>query len=216
MKWILLVLIFAGGLFFIFKQKKAAARLPPPPSAASLPAPNESLPERDPGRSSNLDMGKEARKRLYTLAGDPNDKVRWSALELLYRTGDPNASSIIKDRLAHESENWIKRSIIQMLAQNKDKENLELLAPTVSDVDGDIRLAGVVALSGFDSAEVVPYLSKALEDSDAEVKLKAMEGLKNINTVLDQRRRDYERALAEKAAAEAAARQAAEGKRQAP
>jgi len=145
-------------------------------------------------------MSPETRKMLYVLADDVSDKVRWTAVELIYLSGDPNASAVIKTRLSRENETWVKVNIAHLLGQHKDKENLRLLALALDDIDGEVRLAAVDSLSAYDNDEAVPLLTKALKDSETEVKLKAIEAIKNINSILSQRKKSIDARLAQKAA----------------
>jgi hypothetical protein len=213
MKWFLLVLIFIACALYLIKQKRASIDLPAQIQAAAAqakPALPAELQERDPAKTGSMAMSQETRKTLYDLAGDSSpENVRWAAIELLYRTGDASISAILKDRLEHETETSIKLNIInKLLAQNKDRENLRLLALAQNDMEPQVRLAALVVLASYDREEVMPYMNRALKDDDNDVKLKAIESIKNLQASLAQQKKDAEQRARDQAIAAAQARQA--------
>ena len=197
MKWLLIFLVFVAGVLYLLKQKKSSmdSPIPSPATAAeqakTAAAQADILPERDPAKGSNMTMSQDTKTTLYELADDSAEKVRWAAIELLYRTGDPKTPVIIKNRLEHETENGVKLDIInRLLTQHKDKENLRLLAIAQNDLEAEVRLAALNAMAAYNRPEVLPYLNRALKDDDTDVKLKAMNALKTVQVAVEQQKRD--------------------------
>ncbi|MFA5161420.1 MAG: HEAT repeat domain-containing protein [Elusimicrobiales bacterium] len=225
MKWLILTVVFIAGSLFLAVKHRLVSKKSLPPAVASVidtataatdAIKQEVLPERDPNRATNLTVSAEARQRLYRLVDDPSDKVRWSSVELLYRIGDTNIEPVVKHRLSKETEVWVKRNIVAMLATNKDRENMRLLAVALSDYEDDVRLEAVNSLASYNCMEVVPALEKAIGDTNNDVKLRAIEAIRDINARLEQHKRALEEEMAAKAAAAAASKAAAATRPPAP
>lgn len=229
MKWLVIFAFLLGGTLLYKLQKTItppeaaqAAKVQQKPlevyaSKAEENILTTSLPDKV-AHGSQMGLTRETLHTLYELTNDPSDKVRWTAVELLYRTDDPNITKILTSVMGRDPEPWVKAKIIEMVAADKDKQSLRIIAVGIKDIDKDVRLAALRSLRSFNYPEAIPIISRALNDEDQDVKLMAMETLKVVNSALDQRKRDEQGRLAkqeaDRIAQEAAEAAKAKGKRQ--
>lgn len=230
MKWVVIFVFLLGGTL-LYKLQKTITPPETAPAAKVQQKPLEiyaskaeenilttSLPDKV-AHGSQMGLTRETLHTLYELTSDPSDKVRWTAVELLYRTDDPNITKILASVMGRDPEPLVKTKIIEMVSADKDKQSLRIIAVAIKDIDKDVRLAALRNLRSFNYPEAIPIISRALNDEDQDVKLMAMETLKVVNSSLDQRKRDEQGRLAkqeaDRIAQEAAEAAKAKGKRQA-
>lgn len=184
MKWVFLVLIFLVGIYYIIHQRKVQQKEEELQIAiVQQDLEYKQLPEKVKERYV-LRLSQETRNILLAMTGDSEAKIRWAAVELLYRIEDLQAPQVVRERLSQESEVWVRKSIIRMLGDRKDMQSLALLAEGLKDYDKEVRMVAVDMIGNFINAEALPVLNRAMEDYDPEVKLKAIEALDRIQKTL--------------------------------
>ena len=198
MKWFLMLLIFLAGVFFLVNQnktevkKKEMIKLAKKDEITSLPDPV--LPVK-PEKIYLIKFSMETLKTLRGLTQDSNEKVRFAAAELLWQLQDESAPGVIKGMLETETEAFVKKSIITMLAKDKSKLSLALLTEALKDYDKETRLNAVIAIGTFSNKEAIPALSRALQDYDEEVRLKALEAVNRIRLDIEAHKEQQLREL---------------------
>lgn len=231
MKWIVILAFLIGGFTLVKLQKVIN-----PPEQAPVqkvqqkPLENyatraeenvltTSLPDKV-AHGSQMGLTRETLHTLYELTSDPSEKVRWTAVELLYRTDDPNITKILMTVMSRDPDPGVKTRIIDMVSADKDKQSLKIIAVAIKDFNKEVRLAALRNLKKFNYPEAIPIISRALNDEEQDVKLAAMDTLKTVNASLEQRKKDEQGRLAkqdaERLEAEAAAAAKAKNKGEAP
>ena len=201
MKWFLMLLIFIAGVYYLVNQRKEEMRqkvvaeqikkdiIKTSSSEAPLPL--------KPEKTYLIQFSMQTLKTLRMLASDSNEKVRFAAVELLWQLQDDMAPSYIKRMFQEETDAGVKKMLIAMVARDKSKLSLALLAEAINDYDKDTRLAAVEAIGEFSSKEAILVLNKGMEDYDEEVRLKAVESVnrirKDIEAHKEQQLRDLEK-----------------------
>ncbi|MBU2572771.1 MAG: HEAT repeat domain-containing protein [Elusimicrobia bacterium] len=184
MKWFLMLLIFVAGVYYMISRNKNDARRQELAQQANqeLLKAAETDPEL-PDKSEKAYMMRfsvQTLKTLRSLTYDPNEKVRFAAIELLWQLQDERAPSIIKHMFQEETDAGVKKNILEMLSRDKTKLSLALLAGALNDYDTDTRIKVVEAIGNFSNKEAIVVLNKALEDYDEKVRLKAVEAVDRI------------------------------------
>jgi len=227
MKWIVILAFILGG-FMLVKLQKVVNPPEQAPVQKVQPKPLEnyatraeenilttSLPDKV-SHGSQMGLTRETLHTLYELTYDPSEKVRWTAVELLYRTDDPNITKILLTVIGRDPDPGVKVRILDMVSADKDKQSLKIIAAAVKDFNKEVRLAALRNLKKFNYPEAIPVISRALNDEEQDVKLAAMDTLKTVNASLEQRKKDEQSKLAkqdaERLEAEAAAAAAAKAK----
>ncbi len=177
MKWILLALIFISGIYYLISDKKRA-ELEESQHVAILQK-EDILPVK----TEKVYIMKFSRRTLETmrnLTNDVNPEVRFAAAEILWQIQDEQVIAIIKRMLEMETEKSVRIKIIDMLAKDKTKISLALLAEALKSYDKTTRIRAVEALGKFANREAIPVLNIALNDYDEEVRVKALKAINNI------------------------------------
>src|SRR5262245_7672343 len=117
---------------------------------------------------------------LRIAAGDPDVSVRINAVAALIRLGDGSALGAAEELLLKRSN--IKAGLLNNLAfavQDciKDPEAIPVLSRLLKATDVQTRRAGAAALRNTAAEEAIEPLTRALEDSDREVRYHAVLGL---------------------------------------
>jgi len=184
MKWLLLLLAFIASAYYLVSQHKEEARqkiLAEQVKKDMIKATSdeESLPLKLE-KPQTIQFSMQTFKTLRMLAGDSNEEVRLAAVELLWQLQDDMAPAIIKRMLQEETEEKVKKTLITMIAKDKSRLSLALLAEAMNDYDKGTRLMAVEQIGDFANKEAIPVLNKAMQDYDEEVRLKAVEAVKHI------------------------------------
>ncbi|OGS44067.1 MAG: hypothetical protein A3J79_12395 [Elusimicrobia bacterium RIFOXYB2_FULL_62_6] len=184
MKWFLMLLIFVTGIYYVMNKNKTAAQQKviaqqTQQQAVSAATADPVLPDKTE-KVYMMRFSMQTMKTLRGLTQDPNEKVRFAAIELLWQLQDEQTPSIIKRMIQEETEASVKKNILEMLSRDKTKLSLALLAEALNDYDKDTRIKVVEAISTFSNKEAIAVLNKALEDYDEEVRLKAVEAVNRI------------------------------------
>jgi len=201
MKWFLLMLIFIAGIYYLVNQhktevkQKEVAQLAKKDQIIALPDP--SLPVR-PEKTYVIKFSMATLKTLRALTEDSDAKVRFASAELLWQLQDETAPSIIKNMFENETEIQVKRQLIEMLAKDKSKLSLALLAEALKDYDRETRLKAVEAIGTFSNKEALPALNLAMQDYDEEVRLKALESVNRIRQDVEAHKEQQLRELENK------------------
>ncbi|MBI4802965.1 MAG: HEAT repeat domain-containing protein [Elusimicrobia bacterium] len=184
MKWFLMLLIFVAGIYYLvnknkneIQQQEAAQQVKQELLKAAAADPE--LPNKTE-KAYMMRFSMQTLKTLRSLTYDPNEKVRFAAIELLWQLQDDQTPSIIKHMLQEETDAGVKKNIFEMLSRDKTKLSLALLAEALNDYDKDTRIKVVEAISTFSNKEAIVVLNKALEDYDEDVRLKAVESVNRI------------------------------------
>lgn len=190
MKWVFLGLIFLGGIYYIIHRRNVEQKeLKMQTAILQEDLQYKQLPQKVQERYV-LRLSPATRDILLLMTNDSEAKIRWAAVELLYRIEDPQAPQVVKERLSQEPETWVRKSIIRMIGDRKDMQSLALLEEGLKDYDKDVRLATVDTIGNFINAEALPVLNKAMQDYDPEVKLKAIEALDRIQETLRKQKEE--------------------------
>ena len=192
MKWFLMFLVFVGGIYYLLTQNRHVEVKKTQGTVMSEPEP--ALPVK-PEKAYLIKFSIQTLKTLRGLTQDPDDKVRFAAIELLWQLQDESAPGVIKHMLENETEVVVKKRLIDMLARDKSKLSLALLAEALKDYDKETRLYAVTAIGIFSSKEAIPALSRALEDYDEEVRLKALEAVNRIRKDIEAHKEQQLREL---------------------
>ncbi|MFA6583718.1 MAG: HEAT repeat domain-containing protein [Elusimicrobiaceae bacterium] len=196
MKWFILFIIFVFGLFMMFKQlvknthkEKVQTRSITEQEAQNM-VEQEVLPEKVSERMQNSFITPETKAMLEEMSANPLSKLRWSSVEMLYRTGAPNAAGLIKKVLASELNSEMKKNTVAMLNEYKDAESLSLLNTAAHDWDKDVRKEAVRAMAGFANVATIPLLTGIIKaDNSQEVKTEAMSALQTVTSALEGKKR---------------------------
>lgn len=184
MKWFLMLLIFVAGIYYVYNKNKTDARQKVIAQQTQQQAVSAATADPElPAKVEKVYMMRFSLQTMKTLRGltaDPNEKVRFAAIELLWQLQDEQTPSIIKRMIQEETEAQVKKNILEMLSRDKTKLSLALLAEALNDYDKDTRIKVVEAISTFSNKEAISVLNKALEDYDEEVRLKAVEAINRI------------------------------------
>ena len=183
MKWIIMFLIFVGGIYYLVNRHKAEIRQPglseqiKKDKAAAV---EEQVLPQTPEKIYVIKFSLSTLQTLRALTQDPNEKVRFAAAELLWQLRDEQIPGIIKRIFADETEPTVKKNIIDILAKDKSKLSLALIAIALNDYDKETRIKAVEAIGTFSNKEAIIVLNPAMQDYDEEVRLKAIEAVNRI------------------------------------
>jgi len=188
MKWFIMLLVFIGGVYYLVNkrgeemrqellQKSIAAEEAQrqrikTPSEPELPLKTE--------KTYVLRFSMQTLKTLRSLTSDPNDKVRFASVELLWQLQDEQAPALIKRLFQQETEPEVKRMLIEMLAKDKSRVSLALLAEALNDYDKDTRMRALDAIGTFSTKDAISVMTKAMKDYDEEVRLKAIQAINRV------------------------------------
>lgn len=193
MKWFLTLLIFIAGVYYLVDQRKAdmrraeMSRAETSQKAAAEQAKQDvskatgeaALPLK-PDRVTVITFSKQTLKTLRELAFDPNEKVRAAAADLLWQLQDDQAPSIIKRMFQDETDETVKKALIDILVKDKSMLSLALLSEALNTYDKGTKLKAVDAIGTFSNREAILVLNKGLTDYDEDIRLKALEAVNNI------------------------------------
>ncbi|MEA3307180.1 MAG: HEAT repeat domain-containing protein [Elusimicrobiota bacterium] len=177
MKWFLMILVFIAGIYYLVttKEKKEQVAI----QKAEQIKKEKVLPVK-PERVYVMRFSRETLLIMRKLTQDANPDVRFAATELLWQMQDEQSPSIIKRMFEMEIDSQVKQNLIRMLAREKTRINLHLLAEALSNYDKKTKLNAIRAIGTFGNKEALPILNIALNDYDEQVKIEA---LKAINTI---------------------------------
>lgn len=183
MKWFLMLLIFVSGIYYMVSQHKQEARKKEMIELAKKDQLKTLEEPPLPARTEKVYLMKFSLQTIKTLRGltqDANEKVRFAAAELLWQLQDESAPAVIRAMFENETEQVVKKQLIDMLAKDKNKLSLALLSEALKDYDRETRLQAIEAIGNFCSKEAIVALNKSLEDYDEEVRLKSLEAVNRI------------------------------------
>ena len=112
MRWIFLILIFASGIYYLFihQAKKEKIQEQIQEDLLSNELVYDNLPEKIK-IAYTLKLTSETKATLRAMTLDVDEKVRWAAIELLYRIDDEFAIQIIKEAFVREIDVNLKKKI---------------------------------------------------------------------------------------------------------
>jgi len=183
MKWFLMLLIFVSGIYYMVTQHKQETRKKEMIELAKKDQLKTLEEPPLPAKTERLYLMKFSLQTIKTLRGltqDANEKVRFAAAELLWQLQDESAPAVIRSMFENETEQVVKKQLIDMLSKDKSKLSLALLGEALKDYDRETRLQAIEAIGNFCSKEAIVSLNKALEDYDEEVRLKSLEAVNRI------------------------------------
>jgi len=188
MKWFMMLLIFIGGIYYLVVQRENKLRDEASAKAAATESIRTATEAALPLKTEKLytmRFSLQTIKTLRSLTTDTNEKVRFASVELLWQLQDDQAPALIKRMFQEETEPEVKKLLIGMLAKDKSKLSLALLAEALNDYDKNTRLLAVQAAGTFSSKEALIVLTKGMQDYDDDVRLKSVQAV-------NQLRRDIE------------------------
>lgn len=183
MKWFLMLLIFVAGIYYMVTQHKQETRKKEMIELAKKDQLKTLEEPPLPARTEKVYLMKFSLQTIKTLRGltqDANEKVRFAAAELLWQLQDESAPAVIRAMFENETEQVVKKQLIDMLAKDKSKLSLALLGEALKDYDRETRLQAIEAIGNFCSKEAIVALNKSLEDYDEEVRLKSLEAVNRV------------------------------------
>ena len=191
MKWFLLILIFAAGVYHLVSknEKKEQEQT----HKAEQLKQEKVLPVK-PERIYVMRFSKETLAIMRNLTIDINPDVRFAATELLWQMQDEKSPQIIKTMFEMEIETGVKQNLIRMLAKDKTRISLFLLAEALNNYDKETKISAIKAIGSFANKEAIPLLNTVLNDYDETVKIEA---LKAINSIRKDVEADKEKQIQE-------------------
>lgn len=190
MKAILMILIFVGALYLYINQKRSEKI----EQQKLMEIKKSKVEEIDPilpdvvKEEYMLNFSKQTIETLKSLTLDTNENVRFSAIELLWQLKDKEIPKIIKKALDTESESTVKIKIVEMLAKEKSKLSLNLIAYALNNYDTQTRIKACEVLGDFIDKETITVLTPALKDYDENVKIKALDSINKIKRLIEEHR----------------------------
>lgn len=193
MKWIILVLVFVGGIYYIVHQKKQeeikkiqAEEI----RRSGIKNVEEPLPDFLEKKEYAINLSKDTISTLRSLTEDTNEKVRLSAIELLWQLQDKEAPKIIKKMLESETETSVKVKLIDMFSRDKTRLSLKLLEEALKNYDKETRIKAAEVLGEYSNEDAIKVLNNALNDYDEDVKLKALESVNKVKKKIEHIREE--------------------------
>lgn len=185
MKWVLLILIFAAGIYYLNTQKEKKAQVEI--KKAEQMKQEQVLPVK-PERVYVMRFSRETLLIMRRLTQDSNPEVRFAATELLWQMQDEQSPAIIKNMFEMEINSQVKRNLIRMLAREKTRISLHLLAEALNNYDKETKIAAIKAIGSFANKEALPILNIALNDWDETVKIEALKAINSIRKDVEANR----------------------------
>ena len=201
MKWFLMMLIFIAGVYYLVNQHKVELRqkvIAEQIKQDTIKGAGESddLPLK-PDKTYVIRFSLDTLKTLRMLTYDTNEKVRAASVELLWQLQDDQAPAIIKHMFQEETEESVKKSLINILAKDKSKLSLVLLAEAMKSYDKETRLRAVDAIGTFSNKDAILVLNQGLEDYDEDIRLKSLEAVNHIRKDIEAHKEQQLRSLAD-------------------
>ncbi|MBI4057484.1 MAG: HEAT repeat domain-containing protein [Elusimicrobia bacterium] len=182
MKWILMVTIFILGVWYLVNKNHE----PVAPAVSQNPTQQQILSGPQPA----LRLTPETQETLKKISKDPEPKVRWAAMEIIYRLKDPQAILTIHQALPNETDPWVRKNIYQMFAESKDRNAMPLLLKGLKDYDKEVRIAAINAIGALEDPSVVPLLNEVLKDFDPDIKLETIKTIDNLRKIAEKQQHE--------------------------
>ena len=126
--------------------------------------------------------------RASTRHYDPG--VRWTALDLLYRLGDPESVHMLEKAVASDIDPDIRMRAVKLLGGRLGPAPVHGLVRGLHDIDKDIRLASLEALGALGEPAAVPWIiDVSVKDYEPEVRAAA---LRTLGQFQDKRQKEFE------------------------
>lgn len=190
MRTLILILIFASSIYYMIYQrrhKEIEKQTFVESKKQELKKVIPQLPEY-PKNEFKLTFSQETINTLKRLTQDSDEKVRLSAIELLWELQDQDIGEIIKRSFDTETSSEIKVKIIEKIAKDKTKFSLRLIAYALKNYDKQTKLKACEVLGDFIDKETIDVLTPALNDYDEEVRLKALESINKVKKAIEEQR----------------------------
>jgi len=183
-RFVLIILLILGGSYiFWVSNNKTKPNIPPPPPMLKSTA------------FEPLALTPEQEQKVRDAAKDSDPRVRWAAVELMYRFHDPKAISVLQQTLSMEIEPSIRKKAVVMLKDTAEKQSenrstaIQNLILALKDPDKDMRIAALLALGDIGDFRAVPAITEMLDDYDSEVRMQALHTLGELQ---DKRQAAYQ------------------------
>lgn len=165
MNRIVIIMVFVAGLYYLYAKKEEPPPPPPPPPPPELSAPPPQV----------IQEAELERIRTATMDSDPS--VRWAAIDLLYRVGDPRAMKILEGALKMDTESQVRQNALEIL---RGKNSAQEILPALNDSEKDIRKAALMALGEVGDPVHTPEMLRALNDVEPDVRMQALHAIGRI------------------------------------
>ena len=190
MKWISLLfglglLGFAVNKYYLVPQTKAKTVFapddppPPPPPVESPPPPV---------------IDAKTLEKIRVSTKDTTPAVRWEAIQLLIKSGVPEADDFLFDMLQRDTEAELRKRAVDALKSRPGPKVSKVLLHALHDSEADVRQAALGALGAReetpDDPAASPAISELLRDSDERVRLDAIRTLNLLNDKRTQKARE--------------------------
>jgi len=193
MKWFIMLLLFIGGIGYLVKHNLREAErkriLAEEAQKEQIKtAPEADLPEK-PEKIYTMNFSPQTIKTLRDMTLDPNDQVRFASIELLWQLQDEQAPGIMKRILRDEMDSDSKSRLIDMLSKERSKMSLALLADSLlNNYDKNTKLKVIQAITSIPSKESISVLTRSMQDTDEEVRLRSIEAINTIRNEIEARK----------------------------
>lgn len=135
-------------------------------------------------------LGAEDIKKVRGSTAHYDPGVRWTALELLYRLGDPEAVKYIEKAVASDPDPELRLKAVKLLGSRLGPAPVHTLVRGLKDFDKSIRLASLDALAAIGEPAAIPWIMEtATKDYEPEVRAAALRALGKFQ---DKRRQEFD------------------------
>jgi hypothetical protein len=106
---------------------------------------------------------------IATLLTAPDSDLRLRGVLSAYRVQSPLLFQTLTDVLRHESDPWVRASLVKALARYRRPVSLPLLMKFLADDDGRVRANTVEALAELENPVVLSRLAEMIDDPEHRV-----------------------------------------------
>ncbi|MBI4051933.1 MAG: HEAT repeat domain-containing protein [Elusimicrobia bacterium] len=183
LRWLVLMVVSASGVWYVMDRRRDDSFL------------TNTMPAQTPSPPLAFQLDPEILESLKEISKDVDPRLRWAALEMIYRVNDPATASILSERFAEEVDPAVKEKIFKMLGDAKDRTAQPLFSLGLKDYDKQVRMAALVAIGSLGDPDVVAMLTPALNDMDTDIKLEALKTLQRLHHVAEEKQKKEQQDL---------------------
>jgi HEAT repeat protein len=181
MRWAVAVAALASSSYYLYRQYLKTIVPPPPPPLESV---------AKPVKAPRPFLAAEQIIKIRASAQHFDPGVRWTALELLYRLGDPQAIHLLSKAVVSDPDNDVRLKAVRLLSGSLGAAPVHTLVRGLKDFDKDIRMASLEGLAVLGDPAAIPWIMEtAQKDYEPEVRAAA---LRTIGRFQDKRQKEFE------------------------